>query len=157
MKKYLGYKKPKNLVSVILRILVTMITGPLPVPAAGTCFSSSHHLKSSDTNTISSTKRDCVGIGSSNCNRNQYAKSILTRYGFKIIFKICRSIGPSERQTGQYIAVPQQDRMNINSHTGTDARLDSVSTSKLYYGLDSRKQCFAVESHDTIILNNFVT
>ena len=132
-----------------------MITGKRPVPAAGACLPSSHHLKSSDPNTISSTKSDCVG--SSNRNRTQYAKSILARYGFKIIFKICRSIGPSERQTGQYIGAPQQDRMNINSHTGTDARLDSVPTSKLYYGLDSRKRCFAVESHDTIILNNFVT
>ena len=146
---YFILKKPKILVPARLRIIVMVIIGLLSILAAGTCFSSSHLLKSSDT------KSGVVGIGSSKRKnkiittnfgsfRTQYVKPILNRYGFKTIFKICSSIGPSERQTWQYIAAPQHDARR--AYTGNDARLDSISPS-MYYGLCIGKQCFEVESH----------
>jgi hypothetical protein len=141
---YFILKKPKILVPAILRIIVTVIIALLSIPAAGTCFSSSHHLKSSDTKSGSSKRKNKIITTNFGSFRTQYVKPILNRYGFKTIFKICSSIGPSERQTWQYIAAPQHDARR--AHTGNDARLDSISPS-MYYGLCIGKQCFEVESH----------
>ena len=83
-----------------------------------------------------------------------YAKPILDKYGLKAsFFVVCNYVnsGDMRRMNWQDIAMLQQDRMDIESHTMDHKPLNMLSWNGLLYEIAGSKQCLANHGIDSSI------